>query len=143
MKFFKNKYLLTVIGIFMFLLFLFFSNKIDLYLEHWVAVTFKGLQAFFYSTCAKFVLYLLAVVSLGLSKLVHIKGFDWKLFTLYLITGVIISFIKYIVVNLPPFFPPPTHSELMMFLLKTAPYGGFIVGIGFVLSIKTKMEYTE
>jgi len=138
--FYKNKYLLAVIGIFMFFLLLFFSYKIDLYLEHWAAVTFNGFQAYFYSTFAKFVLYLLAVASLGLRKLVHIKGFDWKFFVLYLSTGVIIAFGNFIIGYLPPIFPPPTHSNLMMFLLKIAPYGGFIAGIGFILSIKTKME---
>jgi|GEM_PF-6824826 hypothetical protein len=135
----KNKYFLTVIGIFLFFLLLYFLNRIELYLEHWVTATFKGLHAYFYSTCANFVFHLLAVVSLGISKLVHVKGFDWKLFVLYLIIGVIISFANFIVGYLPPIFAPP-NINLMMFLVKISPYGGFVVGIGFILSIRTKIE---
>lgn len=65
MKFlFTNKYFLSLVGIFGYLLLLFVLNKIGFHLKQWriEAKTYVAVTAMFYLTCAQFVVCILGAL---------------------------------------------------------------------------------
>lgn len=124
-----NKYLSFFIGAMLFFLFIIIADFFDRQIQYWVSQTFIASNAYCYSALIKFTLIPIATTSLGLNRMICATGFDWKLFLLFFAMGTIFIFNMLII---------PLIPVLSMSLVSYSKFGGVIIGIGIILSIKTK-----
>lgn len=129
-----NNYILSFAGIIIFLLLIYLAGHIEQRLQLMLRETYQGLKIHFYSTVINFAVLLVATSALGLSKMVCVRAFDWKLFVIFAVSGAFLSFINFL-----PFISPFKISlSILLSMGKYSKLGGVVAGVGIILSTRGK-----
>jgi len=76
---------------------------------------------------------MVATTALGLGKMVKARGFDWKLFLIFAVSGALLSLINY----LPFIAPVKIPWNILLLIGKYSKMGGVVAGVGIILSART------
>lgn len=126
-----SKYIASLVGNIVFFLLFLLIDLTDRLINYKISVSFDASAWVVLSYIVKLILVPLAVSMLGLFKIINAKKFDLKLFALFLLFGVFFIFNQWLLsfTNLIP-----------QSLVTYSKFGGVIVGVGIILSIKTNSE---
>lgn len=95
--------------------------------------TYQALKIHLYSSVINFAVLTAATADLGLGKMVYTRGFDWKLFVIFAVSGALLSLINY----LPFIAPVKIPWNILLPVGKYSKLGGVIAGVGIILSART------
>lgn len=95
--------------------------------------TYQALKIHLYSSVINFAVLTAATADLGLGKMVYTRGFDWKLFVIFAVSGALLSLINY----LPFIAPVKIPWNILSLVGKYSKLGGVIAGVGIILSART------
>lgn len=126
-------YILPLVGIIIFFLLIYLAGHIEQRLQLMVRETYQGLKAHLYSSVMNFAVLMFATTALGLNKMVHARGFHWKPFIIFAVSGALLSLINY----LPFIAPVKIPWNILLLMGKYSKLGGVIAGVGIILSART------
>lgn len=126
-----SKYIASLVGNIVFFLLFLLIDLTDRLINYKISVSFDASAWVVLSYIVKLILVPLAVSMLGLFKIINVKKFDWKLFALFLLFGIFFFFNQWLL-NFTNLIPQS--------LVTYSKFGGVILGVGIILSIKTNSE---